>query len=246
MRRLRWRILFAAALMALSIFVYAVQIQVFKTPRDTFFYLFQDIAFVPIQVLLVTIIINEVLNIREKRSLLRKLNMVIGAFFSETGTMLLNSFPDFDLHFEQIRPNFLITNEWSAEDFAKVKRRLHNYDYNIDSRKGDLGTLKVFLSEKRDFLLGLLENPNLLEHRSFTDLLRAVFHLTEELTYRKDVSNLPKTDYEHLSVDIKRAYILLLVEWLSYMKYLKDYYPYLFSLAIRTNPLDPDASPEVQ
>jgi len=31
-------------------------------------------------------------------------------------------------------------------------------------------------------LLGLLGNPNLLEHDSFTDLLWAVFHLMEELS----------------------------------------------------------------
>jgi hypothetical protein len=100
--------------------------------------------------------------------------------------------------------------------------------------------------EQRDFLLRLLENPNLLEHRSFTNLLRAVFHLTEELTFRRNLHNLPQTDYEHLSVDIKRAYVLLISEWLAYMKYLRDYYPYLFSLAVRTNPFDPDASPEVK
>lgn len=246
MRRLRWRILFASALIALSVVIYFVQIQLFKTPRDTFFYLFQDIAFVPIQVLLVTIIINEVLNIREKRSLLRKLNMVIGAFFSEAGMSLLQSFPDFDLHYEKLRESLIVKTGWSNQDFVRAQKTVRDYDYSVDSRKGDLGSLKVFLMEKRSFLLRLLENPNLLEHRSFTNLLRAVFHLTEELTFRRNLNNLPQTDYEHLSGDIKRAYVLLISEWLAYMKYLRDYYPYLFSLALRTNPFDPDASPEVK
>ena len=106
--------------------------------------------------------------------------------------------------------------------------------------------LKNFLTGKRSFLLGLLENPNLLEHESFTDLLWAVFHLTEELNSRADTTGLPDTDYEHLSGDIKRAYVLLISEWLSYMKHLKVDYPYLFSLAVRTNPFDPDALPEVK
>jgi hypothetical protein len=95
-------------------------------------------------------------------------------------------------------------------------------------------------------LLGLLENPNLLEHESFTDLLWAVFHLTEELGCRTDLKNLPDTDYAHLSGDIKRVYILLISEWLAYMKHLKDTYPYLFSLSVRTNPFDPNASVEVK
>jgi hypothetical protein len=41
------------------------------------------------------------------------------------------------------------------------------------------------------------------------------------------------------------VYELLAAQWLAYMKHLRDNYPYLFSLAIRTNPFDPDASPEV-
>jgi hypothetical protein len=91
-----------------------------------------------------------------------------------------------------------------------------------------------------------LENPNLLEHESFTDLLWSVFHLTEELIYRANIRQLPETDYEHLASDIKRAYTLLVFEWLSYLKHLKDDYPYLFSLMVRTNPFDPDASPIVK
>jgi len=246
MRRLKWQILFAVALITLSVLIFVGQIYIFRTPRDTFFYLVQDIAFVPIQVLLVTVIINEVLNIREKRSLLRKLNMVIGAFFSEVGMSLLQSFPDFDIHYEKLRESLIVKTGWSNQDFVRAHRQVMGYDYNVDSRKGDLASLKVFLMEQRDFLLRLLENPNLLEHRSFTNLLRAVFHLTEELTFRRNLHNLPQTDYEHLSVDIKRAYVLLISEWLAYMKYLRDYYPYLFSLAVRTNPFDLDASPEVK
>ena len=39
---------------------------------------------------------------------------------------------------------------------------------------------------------------------------------------------------------------MLIIEWLAYMKHLKESYPYLFSLAVRTNPFDPAASPEVK
>jgi hypothetical protein len=75
--------------------------------------------------------------------------------------------------------------------------------------------------------------------------LWAVFHLTEELVHRKNLKILPKTDYQHLAKDIQRAYHLLIIEWLYYAKHLKTNYPYLFSLAIRTNPLDSNASIEV-
>jgi hypothetical protein len=246
MKHLKWQIFFGISLVSLSALVYLVQIEIFKTPRDTFFYIFQDLAFVPISVLMVTLIIDQVLRIREKRALLKKMNMVIGAFFSEVGTDLLKLFAHFDLHYETLSRNLIISDKWSEQDFSQIKKQLKGFDYRLDSKKGDLEVLKSFLIGKRNFLLGLLENPNLLEHESFTDLLWAVFHLTEELNCRADTRGLPDADYKHLSGDIRRAYVLLISEWLSYMKHLKVDYPYLFSLAVRTNPFDPDALPEVK
>jgi hypothetical protein len=246
MKHFRWRIVFGISLITLSAILYLSQILIFERAKDTFFYILQDLAFVPISVLVVTLIIDQLLRIREKRAMLKKMNMVIGAFFSEVGTELLKSFLDFDVHYEKIRGNLIVTNDWSSQEFSTVKKSLRVYDYKIESQKGDLDSLKSFLTGKREFLLRLLENPNLLEHESFTDLLWAVFHLTEELASRSDVKQLTDTDYAHLSGDINRAYVLLISEWLAYMKHLKDNYPYLFSLAVRTNPFDPNAAPEVK
>lgn len=68
----------------------------------------------------------------------------------------------------------------------------------------------------------------------------------EELVHREDFKNLPKEDYEHLANNVKRAYMLLSQQWLDYMKHLKQSYPFLFSLAMRTNPFDQNASPIIQ
>ena len=43
-------------------------------------------------------------------------------------------------------------------------------------------------------------------------------------------------------MDMNRAYRLLLLEWLEHMNHLQEDYPYLFSLAVRTNPFNPEAS----
>ena len=131
-------------------------------------------------------------------------------------------------------------------EFSKISKRLKNYNYGIETQKVNFIDLRSFLIEKNYFLLRLLENPNLFEHEAFTDLLRAIFHLTEELVARKDFGKLPISDFNHLAGDIKRAYILLVHQWLEYMKYLKNNYPYLFSLAMRTNPFDQEVSPVVK
>ncbi|HUL00998.1 MAG TPA: hypothetical protein VLX29_09095 [Nitrospirota bacterium] len=242
MIRYSWQILLGLSLLIMSILLYFAQIEIFHDPRDTFFYLLQDLAFIPVQVLLVTVILNRILNVREKRATLSRLNMIIGIFFSEVGTNLLKAFTEFDHHITKNKGALLVESRWTEAQFSAAMKRLQNYDYNIDCSKSDLRGLKVILAGKRDFLLKLLENPNLLEHEAFTELLLAIFHLTEELTMRKDLVTLTPADGAHIAVDIQRAYAILIMEWLVYMKHLKNEYPYLFSLAIRTNPFDEKAS----
>jgi len=245
-KRLMQRILFGALLILLSAFVYAIHYVIFRDAHHIFLYMVGDIAFVFIEVLLVTLIIHQMLTEREKRSMLKKLNMVIGAFFSEVGTPLLKYFSGFDTNAERISRRLVVDAEWSPEHFTKMRAVLQNHSYKIDSQAGDLKGLQDFLVSRREFLLRLLENPNLLEHDYFTELLWAVFHLAEELSHRSQVKDLPATDYEHLSGDLKRVYQLLVREWLTYMEHLKKYFPYLFSLAMRTNPFDQQASPIVK
>lgn len=240
------RVKFGVLLILLSVFVYALHWAIFRDAHHIFIYLVGDIAFVFIEVLLVTLIIHQVLSEREKRSLLNKMNMVIGAFFNEVGTDLLHYCNTFDTNPDKISKHLIIDNEWSDEHFKKVGSILAHREYVIDPSAGDWGQLLEFIVGKRQFLLRLLENPNLLEHDSFTKMLWAVFHLADELSHRLDVKNLPQSDYDHLAGDIKRAYKLLVQEWLDYMQHLKKNYPYLFSLAMRTNPFDPEARVEIQ
>ena len=245
MKRLTWPILLGLALVVLSILLYLFHYAVFRDAHHIFIYMVGDIAFVPIEVLLVTLIIHRLLSEREKRARLEKLNMVVGAFFSSAGTRLLTYFSDLDPELDRIRRYLVVTDEWSDQEFLSVSQRLKNYDYKIDIQRVDLEHLRSFLVEKRELLLRLLENPTLLEHESFTELLRAVFHLSDELENRQDLSQLPDTDYQHLANDIRRAYVLLVHEWVDYVKYLKNNYPYLFSLSMRMNPFDLEASPLV-
>jgi hypothetical protein len=245
MKRINWYLLLGASLLGLSVIAYLVQIAVFRRTTDTFFYLLQDLAFVPIQVLIVTLILNSLLVRREKQAMLKKMEMAIGAFFTEVGTALLGSLAQFDSQ-DAAMTQAITSNDWSAQGFERAGKYVREHKYQIDSQRGDLAQLKALLLDKRTFMLRLLENPNLLEHESFTDLLLATFHLTEELAFRADLRHLPQADYNHLSTDMKRAYVLLIGEWLVYVKHLQADYPYIFSLLVRTNPFDANASPIFQ
>jgi hypothetical protein len=246
MKRLfNWQVGLGIVLISLSASVYYIHYLLFHDAQHILMYFVGDVAFVFIEVLLVTIIIHQLLGLREKQALLQKLNMVIGAFYSEVGLALLRMVSAADERSQALAEALVVSNRWTAREFEAAARRLAEQPCAIRLERLSLEELKAFLAEKRNFLLRLLENPNLLEHETFTNLLWAVFHVTEELSYRRSVDALLAGDAAHIAGDVKRAYELLTLEWLSYMKHLQKDYPYLFSLAVRTNPFDPNASVEI-
>lgn len=237
-------------LVIISIILYFLNLYLFQNVSNTGYYFSIDMAFLPIEVLFVVLVIESVITNREKQILLEKLNMVIGTFFSELGTELLKKFTKFDEDTEKIRKNLLINGEWTEKDFLSAANTIKNFDYSLvinghPPSVDFLIELKDFFKEKRKFLLVLMENPNLLEHETFTELLRAVFHLAEELENREDLTILAHNDYLHLKGDSERVYGILIYEWLHYMEHLMNNYPYLFSLALRMNPFDPYAKVEI-
>lgn len=183
---------------------------------------------------------------REELIRLQKLNMVTGLFFSELGNGLLRRFVQLDPEISTLHLVLKISNEWGDEDFEKANRGLSSHNFVIDSRRGDLSKIREYLLSQANMLLRLLENPIVHEHGTFSDLLRAIFHLRDELMNRSDLYDLPDSDIKHLEGDIVRIYKLLVSEWVRYMSYLKSNYGYLFSLAIRLNPFDLEANAVVK
>ena len=246
MKRWNWRILLGISLLMLSIFFYFLHYLIFRDLHHIFINMVSSVAFVFIEVLLVTLVINGVLEEREKKERLEKVNMVIGAFFSEVGTRLLEILSMKDPGIESWQQHLVKQKESQENEYKSIIRYLGEHDYRIDFDKTEWEGLREFLVNKREFMLRLLENPNLLEHESFTDLLWAVFHLTEELAARQCLYDLPDTDYKHLRGDMNRVYSQLARQWSWYMEHLKSSYPYLFSLALRMNPFNHIASPVVR
>jgi hypothetical protein len=182
------------------------------------------------------------LNRRESEERRKKLNMIVGLFFTEAGTRLLQYLVEADPASGERRSHLIIRPSWNSREFAEAGKSLAAKPFMVETSAIPLDELKAFLGEKADLLVGLMENPYTLEHESFTDLIIATLHLKEELESRESYAGLPPTDYEHLAGDLSRVYGHLVRQWLSYMEHLKGAYPFLFSLAVRKNPFDPDAS----
>ncbi len=242
-----WTFIMTLTLLSASAIAYTIHYFIFKDTHHIFIYMIGDLGFLFLDVLLVILLLERLLNRREKKALRSKLNIIIGTFFSEVGLGLLKRINVFVENWQELEKDCEISPEWDKKDFKRAIEAAHEFPFVIDIRVEYLLELREHLIAKRPCLMRMLENPNLFEHEQFTDLLWAIFHITDELTFRGDeLNNLPETDYNHIAGDLRRAYSQLTEQWLLYTLHLKDNYPFLFSLAARINPINPAASPVVK
>jgi hypothetical protein len=226
-------------LVLLSAAIYAVQFALFHDLRDTGFYMLQDWAFLPIQVALVTIIAGRIVNRREKENRVEKTRMLASTFFSELGGDLLQDLKPLAREPEAIAPLLRIGDGWSSRDFARAAAAMKVLQPDVCCTPETLMQVRDLLAERRSALLMIASNPALLEHESFTDMLWAVFHLSDELTLRGDLKLLSPADLSHLNSDVRRVLTETLANWIRHMDHLHSEYPYLFQLELYRNPFVP-------
>jgi hypothetical protein len=224
--------------------LHLVHFLIFHDAHQMLFYLVGDIAFLPLEVLFVTIIVDRMLASREAMSRRHKMNMVIGVFFSDLGRTLLSAFrPMLQGDAEHCAPCLQLKTSQGDLQAAIAAAAAHAPSLQVTV--ADLNMLRGLLHQHEQLLLQLLANPVLLEHEEFADALWAIQHLEEELAAREDLSASPPSDLAHLRKDAERAYGRLLHEWLEYLLHLKQYYPYLFSFEVRADPLAPERTIQV-
>lgn len=94
--KINWRVKLGLLLIIVSVILYTIQYIIFHELHEQLLYLAIDLAFVPIEVLVVILVIETAIDQKEKQVMMEKINMVISAFFSELGTPLLREISKFD------------------------------------------------------------------------------------------------------------------------------------------------------
>ena len=120
MKKLDWRLKFSVLLILLSVGLYSFHYYVFRDAEHILIYLVGDLAFLPIEVLLGSLIIDGVIKRRETESLVEKLNLIIGVFFNEVGTSTLKYFTSIDSNVDEIGSFLIVTTSWEDRDFKKL------------------------------------------------------------------------------------------------------------------------------
>ena len=242
----RWKIKFSILMVVLIIVIYGSNYLVLGDGEHIISYVWTHLGFIPVDILVVAFLLDEIIEKKEKEAMLEKLDMLMSTFFSEVGNELITQLSAVNKYKADTESLKSIKN-WDEKDYDNKLVELKgssipfSADITPEEREEFLENLRTVLVQKREFIINLINNPNLLEKEDFTGLVNAILHLDEELEHRKDLALVNDTDFGHLNGDMKRVYEKLVYEWVYYLKYLNKHYPYMIALIIRTNPFDKEA-----
>jgi len=234
----KWEIVFSIMLLALSSIIYLAFISIFGDVRYMTEYSLLHLAFIPLDVFFVTIIIEKLLDEKRRKETMDKLNIISGIFFGEMENDFFIRLKNFSEDFDEIKNYLIVKHEWGDREYVSAMKNIMETDFKMKCDTMSLMDMKIFILSKEELILSLLSNPALLEHDRLTDMLWSIFHLADEFDRRDDLTSLPESDVDHLLKDIKRAYINTFIVWFDYLKHMKSHYPYLYSLAVRANPFN--------
>ena len=227
MKKIRYYFVISFILIALSSIMFFIHYLIFGQALNTAYYSLMNLCFIPINSLVVTIMLEKLIDYRAKKDRIEKINMLVGIFFTEVGGKLMHFIIDADKDAKNYIINF--------EDLNKIKKCLYEYDYKVDMNYIDLCAIKNILVEHSNLFVTLISNESILQHQIFTDLLMSVIHLRDEIIFiEKDKDS--GFNINHLENDVIRVYKNISIQWISYLEYLSKSYPFLYNNAIRVNP----------
>ena len=244
--RMSWKVKFSILMVILIIIIYGSNYLVLGDAEHIISYIWTHLGFIPVDILIVAFLLDEIIEKKEKEAMLEKLDMLMSTFFSEVGNELISQLSAAN-KYKASTENLKSIKNWEDKDYENKLNELKNSqvdfsaDIALENREEFLENLRSLLSSKREFIINLINNPNLLEKEEFTGLINAILHLDEELEHRTDLALVNDTDFGHLNGDMNRVYNKLVYEWVYYLRYLNKHYPYMIALIIRTNPFDEDA-----
>lgn len=223
-------------LLGASFLLYLINFAIFKDFHHIAVFMTEDLAFIPIEVLVTVVIIERLLERRDKKKKKQKINILIEVFFEEVGNELLCKLASKDKNCCEIGCLISEIGKSFENDLNKLRKAIENHKDAIELEPDDINSIYELLQDHKDIFIKFLENPHLAEHDTFTDLLQSVSHLYHEIKFRKNNKNYSEADILHLREDAQRVYKYLSEEWLVYMDYIQKEYPFAFNLAIQNVP----------
>ncbi len=213
-----------------SAVIYILQILIFKDPSTTAFYIFQDMAFIPISVALTTVILGTYIDERDKKERAENTRMLTSTFFTQVGAKLMNELIGITDNREELKQIHMNSRNGSS-DTAAMMQHVKQMDPKVSVDAVSYAKIVQMVHECQPVLLILSSNPMILEQKDFTNMLWGIFHLEDEFQLRGSYEELSEEDIEHINEDLSRVLVLLFTNSIPNGQYLRETYPNFYRAA---------------
>lgn len=161
MKKYKETIIIGTILISLSVLLHGAHYLIFRDLHHLFIFLVADIAFIPLEVFFVSVVIDRLIEKRESKKHEKKRNMIIGVFFSGIGNFLLNEFVK-NSHTIVHKERYIIKKSWGTQDFRELEKLMSNDKQTVEIEKIDLLSLLVKLEESLQHIMGMATNTTLM------------------------------------------------------------------------------------
>jgi hypothetical protein len=218
----------ALGLLGLSLLLYGVNFWLFGDLDLMRKYFMLHLAFLPVHALVLTVILEELLNFRERISRLRRLDTYLGVFFRRMGIDLYLRLVVLLDNREELEDIILVQPGWNHRDFRNAHRRLARFQPRMRPDPQGMRALLDFLVANDNEILEMTRNPYLWEYDNFYRMVVAFFHFLEQTRFRDEPALASPWLLGHLAEEAGRTLLMLMHIWLGYLEQLKKDHPALF------------------
>lgn len=138
MKKDRYMFKFILVLIVASLILYLINYAIFEDLHHIGMFFTEDLAFIPIEVLVTVLIIERALEKREKKHKLQKINLLIEIFFEEVGNQLLRTIAKRDNGCDELCSVIPKIGDSIIKDFNELKERVERYSCKLNFNKEDI------------------------------------------------------------------------------------------------------------
>lgn len=243
-RRIWDKVLIALGLILLSVGAYTAHYFFFRDLKYITNYVFLHLSFLPIHALVLGLILDELISYREKASRRRKLNLYLGIFFRQMGSEIFLTAANMAENRRELEALMSADQSWNTARFRRARMEVGHFPVKMRADAVSLIKLLDLLREHEPEIFAQTRNPLLMEFEDLYRCLLSLFHIIEEIQYRRPVPQMSAPELQHLAKDAGKSLLQLSQLWLGYMEHLKKTHPVLFGCQVgicsMMEPLEPE------
>ena len=145
-----WKIKFSILMIIAAIIIFGTNYLVLKDTHSIVSYVWLHIGFIPIDIIIVAFILEDIMSRKEKEAIYEKLDMLISTFFTEIGNELIEEFSSAN-EFKASTSYLKAIPNWDDAEYDKQLKKLKNanIDFNVDIEGGKRAEFLINLGVRK-------------------------------------------------------------------------------------------------